>query len=188
MRPQRRKALNAKYAKVRHVSPRELWLLEHGRCYYLREAVCFNGAVLPVGAAPGLAGGVLAGALGLELRGVEDAIAAIGADGEGLGFILEGVGRRLGAFVVHTDGLIQFDQSELGVGTGALDGTGLDVAGHTQVLAVGLVAQGLELGDGDVILLGVARGGDGQPGDRSHDKGSGDDELQRGLGLRRHGF
>ena len=44
-------------------------------------------------------GRVLAGALGLQDRGVEDAVAAIGAFGQGLGVVLEGVRRRLGAFV-----------------------------------------------------------------------------------------
>ena len=47
----------------------------------------------------GLRGRVFAGALGLQHGGVEDAVAAIGAFGQGLRVVFEGVGRRLGAFV-----------------------------------------------------------------------------------------
>ena len=48
----------------------------------------------------GTGGGVLAGALGLQNRGVELAVAAIGALGHGLRVVLEGVGWWLGAFIV----------------------------------------------------------------------------------------
>ena len=138
----------------------------------------------------GLGGGVLAGALGLELGGVEDAVAAVGADGEGLSVVLEGVGWGFGAFVVHAQGLALLDESELGVGTGAGDGAGLHVACDAEVDVVGPVAHGLELGDGDVVALGIARAGDGEPGDDGDDEGSGDEEADWGFrcGLRHTGL
>ena len=42
-------------------------------------------------------GSVLGGAFGLKLRGVEDAVVAVGSDGERLSVVLEGVGWGLGA-------------------------------------------------------------------------------------------
>ena len=100
-------------------------------------------------------GGVLGGALGLELHGVEDAVAAVGADGKGLGVVLEGVGRGLGALVLDAESLVELDEGEGGAGADALDGAGLDVAGDAEMAGVGLVAHLLELGDGDVVALGL---------------------------------
>ncbi len=52
----------------------------------------------------------------MELRGAEDAVAAVGSDGEGLRVVLEGVGRRLGAAVGYAECLALFQESEAGVG------------------------------------------------------------------------
>src|SRR3984957_8959064 len=51
------------------------------------------------GRCAGLSWSVFAGALGLKIIGVEDAVAAIGADRESLRIVFEGVGRRLGSLV-----------------------------------------------------------------------------------------
>jgi hypothetical protein len=48
----------------------------------------------------GLSRSVLAGTLGLQDVSVEDPVVAIRAFGQRLGIVLEGVRRRLGAFVV----------------------------------------------------------------------------------------
>ena len=48
-------------------------------------------------------GGVFAGALGLQCCGVEDAVAAKGTNGECLRIVLEGIWRRLSAFVDHVE-------------------------------------------------------------------------------------
>jgi hypothetical protein len=118
------------------------------------------------------------------LGGVEGAVAAVGSDGEGLGVVFEGVWRWFSALVVHAEGLALLKQSELGVGAVALDAAGENVAGYAQVAAVGFVAHGVELGDRDVVALGVARAGDGEPGDGRQDDGSGDVKLHRRFVLR----
>src|SRR5580700_4580961 len=83
----------------------------------------------------GFGGCVLRGALGLKLRGVEDAVAAVGADGEGLGIVLEGVGWGFGTLVLDPKSLVELDESEGGAGADALDGAGLNVACDAQVAA-----------------------------------------------------
>jgi len=112
---------------------------------------------------------------------VEGAVAAIGADGEGLGIVLEGVWRGLGADVVHAQGLALLDESEGGVRAGALDGAGSDVAGDAEIFGVGAFAHGLQFGDGDVVALAIPCAGDGEPGDRANDDDGGDDELDGGF-------
>lgn len=109
---------------------------------------------------------------------MEDAVAPEGADGQSLRVVLEGIGRWLGAVVVDSESLVELDEGEGGVGAFALDAAGLDVAGDAQILAVGAVAHALELGDGDVIALGLAAGRDGEPDDDGNDEGAGDDELE----------
>ena len=84
---------------------------------------------------------------------MEDTVAAVGADGEGLGVVLESVGRRLGAFVVDFETVVVFDQDELRGRAGVLDRAGGDVAGDAKMGGVGLVAHPLEFGDGDVVAL-----------------------------------
>ena len=108
---------------------------------------------------------------------MEGAVVGVGADGEGLGVVLEGVGWGFGAFVDYAEGLALLEEREVGVGTEAGDAAGCHVAGHAEVHAVGLVAHRLELGDGDVVALGVAGCGDGEPDDCRDDDGAGDEEL-----------
>jgi hypothetical protein len=108
---------------------------------------------------------------------VEGAVVGIRTDGEGLGVIFEGVGWGFGADVDDAEGFALFKQVEVGVGAEAGDAAGLHVSSHAEVDAVGFVAHRLELGDGDVIAFGVARGGDGEPDDRRDDDGRGDEEL-----------
>src|SRR6185437_532192 len=111
--------------------------------------------------------GILGSALGLKLGGVEDAVVAEGSDGEGLGVVLECVGRRVFAFVVDVELIGVLDQNELGVGAGLVDGAGLDVSGDAQVARVGLVAHGVEFLNGDVVALIGTHAGVGQIGDSS---------------------
>src|SRR5947208_14827769 len=88
---------------------------------------------------------IFAGALGLNLGGVEDAVAAVGTHGERLGIILEGVGKRLHALIADADGFIQFHEREVGVSSAANNGAGLHVACDAQVTRVGLVTRLLQL-------------------------------------------
>jgi len=115
---------------------------------------------------------------------VEDVVAAVGADGQGLGVVLEGVGWGFGALVGDAEELALLDEGEGGVGADVDDAAGLHVAGDAEVAGVGLLAHRVELGDGDVVALGVAGSGDGEPGDSGEDYGSGDDELGWALILR----
>ena len=142
---------------------------------------CHGGGVAGGGFA-WFGGGVFAGALGLELLGVEGAVAAEGSDGEGLGVVLEGVGWWFGAFVVDLDVLALLGEGEDGVGAVADYGAGEDVAGYAEVARVGDGAHGLELGDGDVVLLGVLCARVGEPADGRDDDEAGDDELYGRLG------
>ena len=66
--------------------------------------------------------------------------------------------RRAGAVRPDAQGLVEFDEGEGGAGAGALDGAGLDVAGDAEVAGVGLGSHLLELGDGDVVALGLRAG------------------------------
>src|SRR5581483_2238705 len=117
------------------------------------------------GRGAGFGGGVLGGALGLDLGGVEAAVAAVGAHGEGLGVVLELVGRGLGAVIVDAESLIELDESEGGVGADPGDGTRLNVAGDAEVLAVDVGTLLLEFGDRVVVALCLAAGRDGEPDD-----------------------
>ena len=133
----------------------------------------------------GFCGGVLGCALGLKLGGVEDAIVAVGAYGEGLGVVLEGVGWRLGTLVVDVEGAALLEELEGGVGAYAMDAAGSYVASYAEVADVGFVAHALKLADGDVVALVVADAGEGEVGDGRQDDDGGDDDFERALfGLR----
>ena len=106
-------------------------------------------------------GCVLGCALGLKLGGVEDAVVAVGAYGEGLSVVLEGVGRGLCALIVDVKGAALLEELEGGVGSYAVDAAGGDVAGDAEMASVSDVAHGLELGDGDVVALVGGGSGDG---------------------------
>ena len=129
---------------------------------------------------------VLAGALGLQDIGVEDAVAAIGAHGQGLGVVFEGVRRRLGALVVdreHTAGgglgrvALKLIQNKRHVRAALLDGAGYNEALHAQLAVVGLVAHGAQFGDGNVVAFASADAGHGQPDNGAHDNGHRDSDT-----------
>ena len=85
---------------------------------------------------PRLFGSILGSALGLNVGGVEDAVASELAFGQRLRVVLEGVGRSLGPAVNHREGAVLLHQQELQVGALALDRAGNNIAGYAQPLAV----------------------------------------------------
>jgi len=112
---------------------------------------------------------------------VEDAVVAVGAYGEGLGVVLEGVGWWFGALVDDGEFAALLEEIEGGVGADAMDASGSYVAGDTEVANVCLVAHALEFADGDVVALVVASAAEGQVGDGPQDDHRGDDEFDRAL-------
>ena len=112
---------------------------------------------------------------------MEDAIVAVGADGEGLGVVLEGVGWWLGALVDDGELAALLEEIEGGVGANAVDAAGGNVAGYTKMAGVSLISHALQLADGDVVALVVASAGEREIGDRGHDDDGGDDEFDRAL-------
>ena len=135
-------------------------------------------AVLVVGVAVG-GRGVLGGAFGLELGGVEDAVVAVGAYGEGLGVVLEGVGWRLGSLIDDGEFAALLEQIEGGIGADAMDAAGSYVAGDAEVADVRFVAHALEFADGDVVALVVATAAEGEVGDGAQNDHSGDNKFDR---------
>ena len=110
----------------------------------------------------GLSWSVFAGAFGLELIGVEDAVAAIGADSERLRVVFESVGRRLGSLVRDVEETsaggfgrvaLVFVEDEVYVGSLGHDGAGLDEALDAEIAVISLVSHAAKLGDGDVVAL-----------------------------------
>src|SRR5277367_975065 len=83
---------------------------------------------------------VLRRALGLQLLGTEDAIASETTIGQGLGVVLEGIGRGLRAAVRNLKSLIILDQHELNFRAVPLDRTGLNISRDAQALGVGRVS------------------------------------------------
>ncbi len=122
-------------------------------------------------------GGVLGGAFGLEFGGAEDTVVAVGAYGEGLGVVLEGVGRRLGALIDDGEFAALFEQIEGGVSADAMDAAGGHVAGDAEVANVRFVAHALEFADGDVVALVVAAAAEGEVGDGAEDDHGGYDKF-----------
>ena len=110
---------------------------------------------------------------------MEDAVVAVGADGERLGIVLEGVGRRLNALVADFESAVLLDQREVDVGADAVDAAGLDVARNAEMADVGLVAHALQFTDGDVVALVVADAGEGEIADGGQNDDGGDDDLER---------
>jgi hypothetical protein len=110
---------------------------------------------------------------------VEDAVVAVGAYGERLGVVLEGVGRGLGALVDDGEFAALLEQIEGGVGADAMDTAGGYVAGDSEVADVGFVAHALEFADGDVVALVVAAAAEGEIGDGAQDDDGGYDKFDR---------
>jgi hypothetical protein len=123
--------------------------------------------------------GVLGGAFGLKFGGVEDAVVAVGAYGEGLGVVLEGVGWGFRALVDDGEFAALFEQIEGGVGADAMDAAGGYVAGDAEMTDVGFVAHALEFADGDVVAFVVAAAAEGEIGDGAENDYGGDDEFDR---------
>ena len=110
---------------------------------------------------------------------MEDAVVAIGADREGLGVVLEGVGWGLGALVDDGEFAALLEEIEGGVGAYAVDAAGGYVARDAKMADVGFVTHSLEFADGDVVALVVAATREREIGDSADDDdGSGDDLLQ----------
>ena len=114
---------------------------------------------------------------------MEDAVAAVGAVGQRLGVVLEGVRRRLGPFVIDLEqaargGLgrvaLELIEHEVHVGPVLFDGTGHNKALDAQMAVVGLVAHAAQLGNGDVVALAGSVTGPGQPDDGADDHGGRD--------------
>jgi hypothetical protein len=110
---------------------------------------------------------------------VEDAVAAVGANGEGLGVVLEGVGWRLGALVDDGEFAALLEEIEGGVGAYAVDAAWGYVTGYAEMAGVSLIPHALQLADGDVVALVVTSSGKGQVGDGGHDDDRSYDEFDR---------
>ena len=105
----------------------------------------------------------------MQLGGMEDAIPAVGAHGERLRTVFEGVGRRLNALVADLQRVTLLGEDKMCVGAAALDGIGRHIAGYPQMTGVSLVAHGLQLADGDVVALVRLDAGDREVGDGAQD-------------------
>jgi hypothetical protein len=112
---------------------------------------------------------------------VENAVVSVGAYGQGLGVVFEGVGWGFGALVDDGEFAALLEEIEGGVGAGAMNAARGDVAGYSEMADVSLVAHALEFADGDVVALVVAAAGEGQVGDCAEDDDSGDDDLSGAL-------
>jgi hypothetical protein len=110
---------------------------------------------------------------------VEDAVVSVCSYGEGLGIVLEGVGRGFGALVDDGEFAALLEQIEGGVRAGAMDAAGGYVAGDAEVADVGFVAHALEFANGDVVALVVAASAEGEVGDGAEDDDGGDDKFAR---------
>jgi hypothetical protein len=87
----------------------------------------------------------------LQLRGVEDSVVPVGADGESLRVVFEGVGWRVFAFIGDAKLVGIFDENEIGVCAGVLDRAGEDVSSDAEVARINLRPHGLEFLNGDVV-------------------------------------
>ena len=96
---------------------------------------------------------------------MEDAVVAVGADGEGLGVVFEGVGRGFGALIDDGEFAALLEEIEGGVGADAMDAARSYVAGDAEVANVGLIAHALEFADGDVVALVIAAATEGEVSD-----------------------
>ena len=83
----------------------------------------------------------------------KDSVAAIGANGESLGVVLECIRRGLDALVGDLYLLVVLNQHEGGVGAVSLNRAGFNVTRNAQMAGVSLVTQALQLLNGDVVTL-----------------------------------
>jgi hypothetical protein len=138
------------------------------------------------GGRSGLLRGVLRGALGLQLLGVEDAIASETSIGQGLGIVFEGIGRGLGAAVRNLKSLIILYQDEVNFSAVTLDRTRLHIPRDAQSLGVGGVSHTAQFLDGDVVTLTLLHPGVGQVSEREQDDYGRAAELEISAGFARH--
>ena len=108
---------------------------------------------------------------------MEGAVAAIGADSQGLRFVLEGIWRGFGTFVDNSQCLALLHEGEVGIGAGTGDAAGFHVASDAKIYLVRFVAHRLQLSDGYVVAFRVAGCGDREPDDGCNDDGTGYEEL-----------
>src|ERR1700685_1801990 len=97
--------------------------------------------------------GVLRGAFGLQLLGMEDAVASEAAVGQRLGIVLEGIRRRLGAAVRNLKRLIVLDQDKLNFCAVPLDRARLHISRDAQPLGVGRISHAAQFFNRDVVAL-----------------------------------
>ena len=112
---------------------------------------------------------------------MEDAVVAVGAYGEGLGVVLEGVGWGLRALIDDGEFAALLQEVEGGVGAYAVNAAGGYVSSYTEVADVGFIAHALKLADGDVVALVVADAGEGEVSNGRQNDNGGDDYFERTL-------
>src|ERR1035438_3098151 len=106
--------------------------------------------------------------------------------GQGLGIILERIGRRFSPGVIHVERLILFHQHELHVYTSPLDRARLHVSGNPQTLRIGAVPHLVQLFNGDVITLAVLHTSVGKVAEQHQNHCRRSTELQISFRLARH--
>ncbi len=117
----------------------------------------------------GLGGRILGGAFGLQFGGMEDAIPPVGAHGQRLGTVFEGVRRGLNALVADLQRVTLLGEHKFCIGAAALDGMGSYIAGYPEMTGIGFVAHGVQFADGDVVALVRLNSGDRQVDDGAQD-------------------
>lgn len=109
---------------------------------------------------------------------MEDAVAAETALGHGLGIVLEGIRRGLGAGINDGQHEVVLLEREFDTRTLAANGTGHHVAGHAQPLRVAAVVHLAQLLDGYVVALTLLHAGEGKISERHQDDQDGDGESE----------
>jgi hypothetical protein len=110
---------------------------------------------------------------------VKDTVVAIGADGKGLGVVLEGIGRGFRTLIDHGEFTALLEEIEGGVGADAMDAARSYVSSYAKVAHVGLVAHALEFTDCDVVALIVAAASECKIGDCGENDYACDDDFGR---------
>src|SRR4051812_21709385 len=110
-------------------------------------------------------------ALRLQPLGVKYAIASETAVGQGLGVVLKGIGWSFRPAVHNWKNLVLLDENEFDLRSGAPDGSGLNIAGNAQPLAINVVPfHAAELFNGDVIALALLHARVGEVRQRYQDQ------------------
>ena len=119
---------------------------------------------------------------------MEDAVAAHGADCQGLGIAFEGIWRRFGTVVFYGHnaricgrfGIVAFElgENEFDVRAAGLDGFRFDEALDAQVALVGFVAHADHFWDGDKVALVRRCSLEGEVADGAQDEDAGDSDSE----------